>query len=140
MMYVPSSLHAKCCDSLQDMMARVHRIRRDNLASQSNQGRRFHPVDNPALLCYSKSTADQSNVVVVVVHLSPSQAPSGWVDLQLDALGLDPPAQMHDALSNVRYLWHGARHYVELQPQVVPAHIFRVRRHLRTERDCESYL
>ena len=129
-------------DSLQDMLARVNRMRQDNPALQSNQGRRFHPVDNPELLCYSKSTGDQSNVVVVVVNLSPYQAHSGWVEIQLDALGLDPrqPAQMHDELSNVRYLWHGARHYVELQPQVVPAHIFRVRRHLRTERDFEYYL
>ena len=100
------------------------------------------PVDNPELLCYSKSTADQSNVVVVVVNLSPYQTHSGWVELQLDTLGLDPrqPVQMHDELSNIRYLWHGARHYVELQPHVVPAHIFRVRHRLRTERDFEYYL
>jgi len=129
-------------DSLQDMIARVNRIRRDNPALQSNQSLLFHPVDNPELLCYSKSTADGSNVVVVVVNLSPYQVHSGWVELQLDALGLDPqqPVQMHDELSNVRYLWHGARHYVQLQPHVVPAHIFRVRHHLRTERDFEYYL
>jgi starch synthase (maltosyl-transferring) len=129
-------------DSLQDVIARVNHIRRDNPALQSNQGLHFHPVDNPELLCYSKSTADGSNVVVVVVNLSPYQTHSGWVELQLDALGLDPlqPAQMHDELSNVRYLWHGARHYVELQPHVAPAHIFRVRHRLRTERDFEYYL
>jgi starch synthase (maltosyl-transferring) len=78
----------------------------------------------------------------VVVNLSPSHAHSGWVELQLDALGLDlrQPAQMHDELSNARYLWHGARHYVELHPHVVPAHIFRVRQRIRTERDFEYYL
>jgi starch synthase (maltosyl-transferring) len=129
-------------DSLQDFIARVNRIRRDNPALQNNQGLRFHPVDNPELLCYSKSTPDHANVVVVVVNLSPYQAHSGWVELPLETLGLDPqqPAQMHDALSNARYLWHGARHYVALQPHTVPAHIFRVRRRLRTERDFEYYL
>ena len=129
-------------NSLQNVIARVNRVRRDNPALQSNQGLHFHPVDNPELLCYSKSTPDQSNVVVVVVNLSPYQAHSGWVELQLDALGLDPrqPAQMHDQLSDARYLWHGVRHYVELQPHVMPAHIFRVRRRLRTERDFEYYL
>jgi starch synthase (maltosyl-transferring) len=47
---------------------------------------------------------------------------------------------MHDELSNARYLWHGARHYVELNPQEVPAHIFRVRHRIRTEQDFEYYL
>jgi starch synthase (maltosyl-transferring) len=128
--------------SLQEFIARVNRIRRENPALQSNQGLHFHTVDNPELLCYSKSIADQSNVVLVVVNLSPYHVHSGWVELQLDALGLDPtqPAQMHDELSDARYIWHGARHYVELHPQVVPAHIFRLRRRIRTEQDFEYYL
>jgi len=129
-------------ESLKNFMARVNRIRRDNPALQSNQRLHFHTVDNPELLCYSKSTADWSNVVLVVVNLSPSYAHSGWVELELDALGLDlsQPSQMHDELSDARYLWQGARHYVELNPQVVPAHIFRVRHRIRTERDFEYYL
>ena len=128
--------------SLQEFIARVNRIRRENPALQSNQGLHFHTVDNPELLCYSKSTADRSNVVLVVVNLSPYHVHSGWVELQFDTLGLDPtqPAQMHDELSDARYIWHGARHYVELHPQVVPAHIFRLRRRIRTEQDFEYYL
>src|SRR5919198_298474 len=128
--------------SLQDFMARVNRLRREKPALQRNQGLHFHTVDNPELLCYSKRTADHSNVVLVVVNLSPYYGHSGWVELQLDALELDPsqPSQMHDELSNARYLWHGARHYVELNPQVVPAHIFRVRHRIRTEQDFEYYL
>jgi len=128
--------------SLQEFMARVNRIRHENPALQSNQSLHFHTVDNPELLCYSKSTADRSNVVLVVVNLSPYHVHSGWVELQLDTLGLDPiqPAQMHDELSDARYIWHGARHYVELHPQVVPAHIFRLRRRIRTEQDFEYYL
>ena len=128
--------------SLQDFIARVNRIRRQNPALQRNEGLHFHTVDNPELLCYSKRTADRSNVVLVVVNLSPYHVHSGWVECQLDTLGLAPtqPAQMHDELSNARYLWHGARHYIELHPQVVPAHIFRVRRRLRTEQDFEYYL
>ena len=37
------------------------------------------------------------------------------------------------------YLWHGATNYVELNPHVVPAHIFRVHRRVRTERDFDYY-
>jgi starch synthase (maltosyl-transferring) len=128
--------------SLQEFIARVNRIRRENPALQSNQGLHFHTVDNPELLCYSKSTADWSNVVLVVVNLSPYHVHTGWVELQFDALGLASaqPVQMHDEISDARYLWHGARHYVELHPQAVPAHIFRLRHRIRTEQDFEYYL
>ena len=43
-------------------------------------------------------------------------------------------------IADARYIWHGARHYVELHPEVVPAHIFRLRRRIRTEQDFEYYL
>ena len=58
------------------------------------------------------------------------------------ALGLpvDEPYQVHDLLGGGRYLWHGARNYVELDPRVAPAQIFRVRRRVRTERDFDYFL
>jgi starch synthase (maltosyl-transferring) len=57
-------------------------------------------------------------------------------------MGLDPqqPYQVHELLSDARYLWHGAHNYVALDPQVVPAHIFRVRRRIRTERDFDYFM
>jgi starch synthase (maltosyl-transferring) len=36
--------------------------------------------------------------------------------------------QVHDLLSDARYTWRGRRNYVELDPEIQPAHIFRVRR------------
>lgn len=132
----------ECPDSLQDFISRVNRIRRANPALQDNHGLLFHPTSNPELLCYSKTSVDQANAVLVVVNLSPYHPHSGWIELQLDALGLEPaqPYQMHDELSDARYLWQGTRNYVELDPRVVPAHIFHVRRRVRTERDFEYYL
>jgi starch synthase (maltosyl-transferring) len=64
------------------------------------------------------------------------------VELPLEQFGLDShqPYQLHDLLSDARYLWQGPRNYVELNPQVVPAHIFRIRRRVRSERDFEYYL
>jgi starch synthase (maltosyl-transferring) len=35
---------------------------------------------------------------------------------------------MHDLLADARYLWSGSRNYVELDPQRIPAHIFRIER------------
>lgn len=115
--------------SLRDLIARVNRIRKDNPALQSDRRLRFHDTDNPQLLCFSKSTDDFSNVIVVVVNLDSFHKQSGWVHLDLSSLGLDAdnPFQAHDLLSDGRFLWRGVRNYVELAPGSLPAHVLCVR-------------
>jgi starch synthase (maltosyl-transferring) len=115
-------------DSLRDFITQVNRIRRENPALQSDWSLHFHPVDNDQLICYSKHTEDLSNIILVVVNLDPHHTQYGWVELDLAELGLSPqePYQVDDLLGNARYLWHGSRNYVKLNPEVVPAHIFRV--------------
>ena len=127
--------------SLRPLIARVNRIRRGNVALQSNGSLRFHPVDNDQLICYSKRSNDGANTIIVVVNLDPHHTQAGMVDLRLGQLGLDAEQtyQVHDLLSDARYTWSGARNYVELDPRVVPAHVFRVRRRVRSERDFEYY-
>jgi starch synthase (maltosyl-transferring) len=129
-------------DSLRDFIARVNRIRRDHPALHSNERLAFHDVSNDELIAYSKSSEDQSDLVLVVVNLDPHHARSGWVEVPTDqlALGRDAPYQVHDLLGGGRYLWHGARNYVELDPRVAPAQIFRIRRRVRTERDFDYFL
>ncbi len=128
-------------DSLKDFIARVNRIRRENPALRGDWSLRFHEVDNEQLVCYSKRTDDLSSAILVVVNLDPHHTQSGWVEFPLEELGIDPqePYQLHDLLSDARYLWQGPRNYVELNPQIAPAHIFRMRRHVRTEQDFDYY-
>ncbi|MGH9336441.1 MAG: alpha-1,4-glucan--maltose-1-phosphate maltosyltransferase, partial [Vicinamibacteria bacterium] len=117
-------------DSLRELIARINRIRRANPALQWNERLRFHAVDNEQLICYSKTSADLDNVILVVVNLDPRNTQSGWVDLDLAALGLgwNEPFRLHDLLANAYYTWQGARNYVELNPHVIPVHIFQVQR------------
>jgi starch synthase (maltosyl-transferring) len=128
--------------SLQDLISRINGIRKKNAALQSNRNLRFHTTDNPMLICYSKTTDDLSNVIVVIVNLDSFHRQTGWVDLDLTALGLeaDHAFQVHDLLGQGRYLWQGSRNYVELAPESLPAHILQVRRWVRTERDFDYYL
>jgi starch synthase (maltosyl-transferring) len=128
--------------SLREFIARVNRIRRANPALQRDWGLRFHPTDNPRLLCYSKTTDDLSNVVLVVVNLDVRHTQAGWVNLDLGALGLEDGQayQVHDELGDQRFLWQGPRNYIELDPHTLPAHCFRVRRRVRTEKDFDYYL
>jgi starch synthase (maltosyl-transferring) len=129
-------------DSLRELIGRVNQIRRENPAFRANYNLRFHEVDNEQIIAYSKSSEDRSNEVLVVVNLDPHYKQSGFITLPLEDLGVDPrqPYQAHDLLTDARYLWHGTRNYVELNPQTVPAHIFVIRRRVRTEHDFDYYL
>lgn len=129
-------------DSLAHFITRVNRIRRENPALQQDWNLRFHPIDNEALICYCKHNDALNNVILVVVNVDPHHTQAGWVELPLEALQLpaDHPYQMHDLLSDARYLWQGTRNYVELDPRSAPAHIFRVRRHVCTERDFDYFM
>jgi starch synthase (maltosyl-transferring) len=129
-------------NSLKEIIAVVNRIRRDNPALQSDWSLLFHPTDNEQLICYSKQTEDLSNIILVVVNVDPYHTHSGWVDLSSQQLGLgqDEAFRVHDLLINARYLWQGHRNYVELNPHSIPAHIFRVNRRVRSERDFDYYM
>lgn len=129
-------------DSLKDLIARLNRIRHENAALQSNELLRFHEIDNEQIIAYSKATRDLSNIVVTVVNLDPYHKQSGWLTLPLERLQIDPQQsyQAHDLLGNARFFWHGERNFVELDPNLVPAHIFAIRRRLRTERDFDYFM
>jgi starch synthase (maltosyl-transferring) len=129
-------------DSLRSLIARINRIRRDNPALQSDGSLRFCQVDNEELIAYQKSDAVSGNVVLIVVNLDPHHVQSGWVDLDMRALQFDSsqPFQVHDLLSDQRYQWRNGRNYVMLDPWRMPAHIFRLRRHVRTEHDFDYFM
>ncbi len=129
-------------DSLREFIGLVNRIRRENPCLQSDHHLVFHPVDNEQMIAYTKVTGDLSSIILTVVNLDPHHAQSGWVELPLARLGLDPavPFQGHDLLSGARYIWHGDRLYFRLDPAEVPAHILRIRRKVRTERDFDYFM
>jgi starch synthase (maltosyl-transferring) len=128
--------------SLRDIITLLNRIRREHPALQQTHCIQFHRTDSPAIIAYSKRTADFSNVVLVVANLEPRHTHGAWLDLDLDALGLRPGEtfQVHDLLSESRFLWSGPRNYVELDPGLLPASVFVVRRKARSEHDFEYFL
>ncbi len=129
-------------DSLHEFIALVNRIRNENAALQSDWPLEFHPVDNEQLICYSKRSEDPANLIVVVINLDPHHTQSGFVELPLDRWHIeeDRPYQANDLLTDARYVWNGRRNWVQLNPESVPGHIFRIRRRLRVETDFEYFL
>jgi starch synthase (maltosyl-transferring) len=116
-------------NSLRDLITHVNGIRRTSPALQQNLGLAFHRVDNDQLIAYSKVTEDGADKILVVANVDPRNTQSGFVNVAMEKLrmGTDESYQVHDLLTDVRYVWHGPRNYVQLNPTVLPAHIFRVR-------------
>ncbi len=127
--------------SLKPYITRINRIRRENAALKQNN-LIFHPVKNEDIICYSKHSDDHENIIVVVVNLDPHHTHSALLKLPVKKFGLDEQKtfQMHDLISNARYMWHAGENYLELDPKVVPAHIFRIRRHVRSEHDFDYFM
>jgi len=116
-------------ESLVPLIAALNRIRRENRALQSNASLHFHSIDNPNLICYSKTTHGFENTILVVVNIDSFSDQTGWTSLDLDHLGLSPNEDLlvEDLLTGAQYTWHD-HNFVALRPGVQPAHIFRVSR------------
>ena len=129
-------------DSLAPLITRVNAARRDNPALHRNDTLHFVDVDNDQLIAYTKTDPGGDNVVLTVVNLDPWHVQSGWVTLDLTALGIDAGRtfQVHDLITDARYRWTGARNFVMLDPARMPAHVFRLRHHVRTEHDFDYFL
>ncbi len=129
-------------DSLRPVVARVNAIRNSNPALQSDWSLRFHSIDNDQLIAYTKESEDRSNLVLTVVNLDPYHTQSGFVTLPLDQLEIpaDRAYEAEDMLTGERYLWHGPRNYVELNPARLSGHILKIHRRLKIETDFEYFL
>ena len=111
---------------IKEEIKKVNQIRRENPALQRNESLRFHRTDQESLLAYSKASPDGRNVILTVVNLDPQAAHDGNLRFIPPGLSSADPYTVHDLLSGARYGWSGETHYVRLDPQTGPAHIFRV--------------
>src|SRR4051795_9979458 len=115
--------------NIKGLIAKLNRVRSENRALHSYDNLRFHSIDNEALLFYSKVTPARDSIILVIVNLDPIYTQSGNVEAPVEAFGDwgGDHYEVHDLLTDTRYVWYGRRNYVALHPDVQPAHIFRVR-------------
>lgn len=128
--------------NLKDFITRVNRIRKENAALQQTFNITFYEVDNSSLICYGKISSDESNIMLIVVNIDPFHIHSGWVKIPIHDFGIDPsqPYMVHDLLGEEKYIWQGERNYVEINPHISPAYIFRIRRRLKKEIDFDYFM
>jgi starch synthase (maltosyl-transferring) len=109
-------------------IARLNAIRKAHPALHWLRNLRFHHVDQPELICFSKRDPQEEDTVLVIVNLDPHQPREATVWLDLPALGLESNADfvVTDELSGQSFRW-GQANYVRLDPGYEPAHIFQVK-------------
>lgn len=117
--------------TLAPYLRRLNEVRRAHPALQQLRTLHFHPIDNPDLLCFSKTDPGSADAVLVVVSLNSSHTQIGTTSLDMPALGLDwsDRFSVTDELTGATYDW-GQFNYVELDPHREPAHVFTVHRDL----------
>jgi starch synthase (maltosyl-transferring) len=138
--------------SIAPLVTRLNAIRRSHPALRLLRNLRFHTVDQPDIICFSKRpptaaeaagpaarpaagrepdtvTDTDGDTVLAVVNLNPHEVREATVYLDLPALGLDWSEEFDvtDELSGQTYRWRQAN-YVRLDPHDQPAHIFTLRR------------
>ncbi len=113
--------------NLKPLITRINHIRKLNTAMHSNELLKFHEVDNPSIIAYSKVTPHRSNRILTVVNLDPHQTQIGFVDVQMSHfdLSIDREYFAHDLITGDVYTWRGGKAYIELSPERT-AHVFRI--------------
>ena len=116
--------------NIKNWITRLNRIRKQNRALQLYTNLRFYPAENDAILFYGKMTAARDNIILVAVNLDPHRKQNSFVDVPIEQFGQmeSDEYRVQDLLSGTTYTWRGRRNYVELDPNIQPAHIFLVRR------------
>jgi starch synthase (maltosyl-transferring) len=110
-------------DGLAPLITRLNGIRRAHPALHWLRNLRFHHVDQPEFLCFSKRAG--ADTVLAVVNLDPHQAHEATAWLDTESLGQPAGSEftVTDELTGQAYRW-GQHNYVRLGPGM--AHIFAV--------------
>ncbi|HVD95729.1 MAG TPA: alpha-1,4-glucan--maltose-1-phosphate maltosyltransferase [Candidatus Limnocylindria bacterium] len=116
--------------NIKNWITRLNRIRKQNRALQLYTNLRFYHAENDAILFYGKMTAARDNIILVVVNLDPHRKQNSFVDVPIEQFGQmeSDDYRVEDLLSGTSYTWRGRHNYVEIDPNIQPAHIFLVRR------------
>jgi starch synthase (maltosyl-transferring) len=110
--------------SLEPFIKRLNEIRRLHPALRELRTIHFHPIDNEALLAYSKFDPTNGDCVLVVVTLNAFGPEEATLWLDMPALGMEPYERfwVRDEITGEEYQW-GAANYVRIDPARSVAHI-----------------
>ena len=117
--------------TIAPLITRLNELRRAHPALRELRDLRFHHVDRPEIICFSKhrpgAPGEPDDAVIVVVNLDPHRAHEATVHLDLPSIGhtWEEDLKVTDELTGHSYTWR-ADNYVRLDPANGPAHVFTV--------------
>lgn len=113
-------------NKLTYLISLVNRIRKENAALQTTNNITFCTVSDDAIMAYLKISGN--NRLLIVVNTDAYQRRAAVVQVPIWQIGISPdqPYTVHDLLTGAYYTWQGEQNYVELDPYVLPMHLFRI--------------
>jgi len=111
---------------IREMIIRINQIRKQNAALQTTWNIEFVETTSEHIICYIKTDPATHNRLLIAVNLDAAQTHAANIKIPFQKLQLEPSAQLtaKDLLSGDTYNWEGEWQYVELNPYLMPAHIF----------------
>lgn len=127
--------------NIKEYIGKINRIRLENPALHEYDNLQFHDADNENILFYSKSNADKTNVILVVVNLDPYSIHQAKLQIPLDQfdVAVDESYRLHDLITGESYLCRGTQFDISVDPHDEPAHIFRLGKWLHTEHGFDYF-
>jgi len=113
---------------IKEAIIRLNKIRKENAALQTTWNIWFADGDNQSLICYGKTDDLKTNKIIVAVNLDSNNTQGGWVRIPIWEMEIRPeiPFQVVDLISGNKYQWQGEWNYIQLDPHLMPMHVFLV--------------
>lgn len=114
-------------NKLTHIIRMTNQARIENTALQRTNNITFCDIQNDNILAYLK-TAWNGNRILAIVNLDPYNTQSGYVRVPLNLIYKHPEEEyiVHDLLTGAKYFWRGEYNAVELNPNLMPMHLFRI--------------
>ncbi len=128
--------------SISTFISKINKIRNENRVFRSIENLDFFNIDNENLISFAKYNDDLSEIYLIIVNLDTDWKQSGWLEFKIDKFNIAEkrPYQVFDQLNNKYYIWNGTRNFIELDPKQSPAHIFKLKRFQKTEKNFDYYV
>lgn len=114
-------------NKLTYIIKQINRIRRENTALKFTDNIQFCEIGNDRLIAYLKTAAD-GNKLLMVANLDHEHIQDGIIKVPLHAIDKKESDSylVHDLVTGAKYNWKGRDNYVELDPNILPFHLFRI--------------
>lgn len=114
-------------NKLTHLIRQTNKARLENSALQRTNNITFCDIQNDQVIAYLKTHAN-GNRILCVVNLDAYNSQGGVVRVPLHLIHKHQEQEylVHDLLTGAKYHWKGEYNFVDLNPHIMPMHLFRI--------------